>query len=74
MIKKCIISRYDETIKEPPFLRIEIDRVDVLEPEIDYLGEEFAERLRLACALIGYSFKFYTMSDKEGIDYEVVVY
>ena len=53
MIKKCIISRYDEIIKEAPFLTIEIDRVEVLEPEIDYLGQEFAERLRLACALIG---------------------
>lgn len=74
-IKKCIISRYDETIKEPPFLTIPIDKVEVIEPENDYLGEKFADILNAACFSKGYIFKFYTScSEREDIDYEIVVY
>lgn len=72
-IKKCIITRYDETIQEPPYLTVLIDKVEVTEPETDNLGEEFASRLRSACKSKGYIFKFYTISREEGIDYELVV-
>ena len=37
-LKKCIISRYDETITEPPFLTIPLDTIDVLEPQFDIGG------------------------------------
>lgn len=74
-IKKCIISRYDEKIKEPPFLTIPIDEVEVSEPDYNDLGEEFARRLRIACLKKGYEFKFYTSCiEREDIDYEIVVY
>jgi len=74
-VKKCKISRYDETIKEPPFLTIQIDKMEVKQPEKDNLGEEFAERLRYCCRMKGYQFKFYTMcSDDKDYDYNVVVY
>ena len=73
-IKNCIIARYDETIKEPPFLTIKLDTVKVSEPELNDLGVAFAMRLKLACRLMGYNFKFYTMSSEEGFDYEIVVY
>lgn len=72
-IKKCKISRYDESITEPPYLTIQIDSVDVPQPEKDNLGEEFAARLRSACRMKGYRFKFYTSSHDE-YDYEIVVY
>jgi len=73
-IKKCIIARYDETIKEPPFLTIAIDTTEVVGPETDHLGEEFSERLRCACRAKGYVFKFYTTSKENGFDYQIVVY
>lgn len=74
-LKKCIISRYDETIKEAPFLTIPFDKVDVFQPDVDHLGEEFADRLKSACFSKGYIFKFYTScSEREDVDYEIVVY
>ena len=74
MTKKCIISRYDETIKEPPYLTIPLETVEVNQPdENDDGGVELYERLKAACRSKGYIFKFYTMSDEKGIDYELVV-
>lgn len=58
-IKKCIISRYDKTIKEP------INMNDG--------GVEFLERLKGACRSKGYIFKFYTTSSEKDKDYEIVV-
>ena len=59
-IRKCIIKRYDETIKEPEGL--------------DDGGSEFAIRLRGACLRKGYKFRFYSMSEEEGYDYELTVW
>ena len=73
-LKKCIITRYDTTIIEPPFLTIPIDKVDVLQPTKDEYGVEFCARLKSACKNKGYIFKFYTISEVEGFDYEIVVY
>lgn len=73
-IKKCKITRYDETITEPPYLTIQIDSIEIPQPEKDNLGEEFAERLRSGCRMKGYTFKFYTMSRDADYDYELVVY
>lgn len=73
-VKKCIIARYDESIEEPPFLTIPIDRVEVPKPQHDEGGVEFAVRLKAACRSKGYFFKFYTIcSEKEEADYELVV-
>jgi len=69
-----MISRYDETIKEPPYLTIQIDEIEVRQPETDHLGEEFAERLRCGCRMNGYQFKFYTLSENKDYDYEVIIY
>lgn len=74
VLKKCIIARYDESIKEPPFLTIKIDETEVLEPNIDNGGVLFAERLKLACREKGYIFKFYTLSKENNFDYEIVVF
>lgn len=73
-LKKCIITRYDTTINEPPYLTIELDTVEVCEPIKDDLGESFADILRDTCRRKGYNFRFYSMSDKEGYDYELVVW
>ena len=73
-IKKCVITRYDETIKKPPYLTLPLDSVDVPEPISDHLGEEFAERLRCACKMKGYIFKFYCISENKEFDYELVVH
>jgi hypothetical protein len=73
-IKKFMISKYDETIKEPPYTTIKIDEMLVAKPELDNLGEEFAERIRKCCIQRGYKFRFYTISEDDKYDYEVVVY
>ena len=73
VIKKCVITRYDETIKEYPFLTIPIDNIEVTQPEDDNYGSEFAERLRAGCIMKGYTFKFYTLSEDKNFDYEIVV-
>ena len=72
-VKKMMITRYDATIKEPPYLTIQIDKMLVEKPEQDYLGTEFYERITLGCKGRGYQFRFYTMSNNPEFDYEVVV-
>lgn len=72
-IKKMMISRYDETIKEPPYLTIPIDKISIEKPEIDNHGEEFCERIKQGCSAKGYHFKFYTTSKSPDFDYEIVV-
>ncbi|QHB38692.1 hypothetical protein HWC88_gp07 [Flavobacterium phage vB_FspS_hattifnatt9-1] len=72
-IKKMMITRYDDKIKEPPYLTIQIDKMLVEKPEHDNLGEEFCERIRQGCRGRGYQFKFYTLSTNPEFDYEVVV-
>jgi len=74
IIKKCKISRYDETITETPFITIQFDEIEIPQPEKDNLGEEFAERLRSGCRMKGYTFKFYITSGDDDYDYELVVY
>ena len=73
-LKRCLITKYDKSIQEPPFLTIPLDTIDVYEPSNDKLGEEFANRLRIECQLKGYIFKFYSSSIDKNYDYEVVVY
>lgn len=73
MIRKCVITRYDESITEAPFITIPIDSVEVSEPLTDNLGEEFALRIFSACRSKGYNFKFYTTSRNKDFDYEIVV-
>ena len=70
---KCEITRYDKSIKEPPYLTIHLDEIEVIEPETDNLGEEVAFRMRFGCFSKGYSMKFYTSSDKKEYDFEIVV-
>jgi len=72
-LKKCVISRYDKSIKKPPYKTIPIDKVNVYEPDNDDGGVEFAMRLRNCCREKGYYFKFYTTSSDENFDYELVV-
>lgn len=72
--RKCKITRYDETIKEPPYLTIQIDEMFIMQPKDDHLGETFSLRLYTGCIMKGYSFRFYSNSEDENYDYEVVVY
>lgn len=73
-LKKCIISRYDESITEPPYSTIQINKTEVEQPVDDKGGIEFAARLTAACRMKGYIFKFYTMCSDREEDYEIVVY
>ena len=57
---KCVITRYDNNIKEPPYLTLPLDEAEVVEPETDYLGQELCTRLTAVCRSKGYKFKFYT--------------
>lgn len=68
-----MITRYDDRIKEPPYLTIQVDKMLVEKPEHDNLGEEFSERIKQGCRGQGYQFKFYTLSTNPEFDYEVVV-
>lgn len=68
-----MISRYDETIKEPPFETIPISEMVVEVPYVDYLGEKFYSNLVKGCKTQGYRIKFYTTSSEEGFIYNVVV-
>lgn len=38
ILRKCVITRYDETIKEPPYLTIPVDKVEVRQPIVDEGG------------------------------------
>jgi len=73
-IKKCEITRYDPTIENPPFLTLHLENVQIVDPEIDYLGEERRTRLECACRSKGYRMKFWSLSQKKEYDYEIVVY
>jgi|LakMenE18May11ns_1017448.scaffolds.fasta_scaffold8467446_1 hypothetical protein len=72
--KQIMVSRYDETIKEPPYLTIQVNAMLIDKPQDDQYGEIFCQRLREGCHLIGYRFKFYTLSEDTEFDYEVVVH
>ena len=75
MLKKCKITRYDESITEPPYEFIYLDEIEVDKPDQDHLGEEFYRILRDGCRDKGYTFKFYTMcSNDKNYDYQIVVY
>jgi hypothetical protein len=71
--KKMMISRYDETIKERPYLTVKIDEMVVRKPDVDYLGSGFCDIIRMECLQRGYEFSFYTSSSNPEFDYEVVV-
>lgn len=75
MIKKFKITKYDKTITEPPFDTIQIDNMEITEPqEEDEGGREFYTRVVGGCRAKGYVTKFYTLCSDEDYDYEVVVY
>ena len=67
---RCMISRYDETIKEPPFETIQIGEMEVEVPRVDHLGERFYMNLVKELKLQGYRIKFYTLSTKVGLKYK----
>tara|TARA_R110000751_G_scaffold96881_1_gene188773 strand:+ start:42 stop:278 length:237 start_codon:yes stop_codon:yes gene_type:complete len=70
---RCMISRYDETIKEAPFETIQIGEMEVEVPKVDHLGQEFFMNLVKELKLQGYRIKFYTLSTKVGFKYNVIV-
>lgn len=72
-LKKVIISKYDETIKFPPYRTIQVDETTVEKPEQDYLGKILYENLKNSCRVKGYRMQFYTLSQNPAFDYEVIV-
>ena len=72
-IKNCVIERYDDTIKKPPYLTIPIDEIKLAKPNNDKDGVEFLRRMIVACQVRGYFFKFYSMPDNNEFDYMIVV-
>jgi hypothetical protein len=72
---KCIVCKYDDTIKEPPFKTIPIDTIKIqdTDPIADKRGEARYLRLVQACKAKGYNVKFYTLSEEKGMTYDVVV-
>jgi len=72
--KRCMVSRYDYSIKQPPFLGIQVGEFMIEEPERDHLGEQLCAKFRTACWLSGFTFKFWTTSTNPMYDYDVYVY
>ncbi len=70
---KCIVSRYDPKILQPPFETIKIGEVEVMKPDEDHLGVGFATNLRKAVKSFG-EMQFYTSTDVEGFEYEIVLF
>ena len=70
----CIISRYDETITEPPFKTIRLSTCEVVRPLTDNGGEKFFENIKNACKTQGYKAKFYTLTSEPRFTFEIVVY
>lgn len=68
---KCVITRYDDKIKKPPFKTIKVDETTIKENKD---GNERLNRLKGACTALGYTLKFYTLADENtGYKYEIVV-
>ena len=61
------------TVTEPPLEFITLDSFEVIEPDVDSLGEELYERLYAGCRMLGYVMKFYSLSTDEEYDYDVTV-
>ena len=70
----CIISRYDETITEPPFKTIRLSTCEVVRPLTDNGGEQFFENIKSECKKQGFNAKFYTSSENPKFTFEIVVY
>jgi hypothetical protein len=45
----------------------------VNQPDNDYLGENFYNKIWSACRDLGFRFKFYTMSDSDEVNYNAYV-
>ena len=74
MIKKCRIQKYDPNVLEPPYEFITlVDLIEIVKPDNDPGGSEFAFRLWDICDNLGYDFRFYSTSDVEGIDFDITV-
>jgi hypothetical protein len=74
-LKRGMICVYDNTITKPPFRLIPLVDVEVKQPDNDYLGEKFAEILRITCKQKGYVFKCYSINTEfKGFDFSIIVY
>ena len=70
---KCRVQQYDPAVTEPPLQFVTLNEFECHQPEDDYLGERFCMILHSNCWRLGYSMKFYSNSDDENYDYDVVV-
>ena len=72
---KCRLQQYDPAVTEAPFKFITVGEItlDRLSREQDKLGEQFASDLWSECKELGHSFRFYSGSDSDDYDYDVVV-
>lgn len=74
MIKKCRIQKYDPNVLKAPYEFVTlIEEVEVYQPEFDSSGIQFANNLQCRCYDLGYSFRFYSTSSVEGIDFDIIV-
>lgn len=75
---KCKIKRYDPAVTEPPLQFVELDEFEIKEPtgfeKPDDKNELRYQLLRDQCYEMGYRFRFYSKSDTDGFDFDVVVH
>lgn len=49
-----------------------LDKIEVVEPENDDLGEQFSHNIRVACRILGFKFRFYTSSKETDFNAYVI--
>lgn len=62
---KCLITRYDSSIKKAPFLTVLLGACEVEKPENDNLGEIFYYNMNKAVTNKGFALRFWTLASNE---------
>ncbi len=73
MIKKCLIQKYDVSVKEPPYEFIDLGNFTIDEPD-NRDGFEFIKILKQKCREKGFEFRFYSLTEMKKYDYIVTVF
>lgn len=62
---KCLITRYDSSIKKAPFLTVVLGECEIEMPENDNLGERFYYNMNNAVMAKGFILRFWTLANNE---------
>ena len=68
---KCLIQKYDPAVKEAPFSFITLGECEIEDRKDS--EQAIAYRMSAAVGAMGYSFKFYSMTQAKGYAYDITV-